>query len=124
MYPLTLSQNLVTWTGAVMFSMLFWTILSVAQGAVYFTSAYFNDKTSQTFFWLVNIFQAFAWICLLFIAKSDVLGASTHSAVPQVYNSQNPAYDPVPVPQQQQLPYTVHNGPPPPIQQQVYYSHQ
>jgi voltage-gated potassium channel Kch len=122
--PLTRSQNLITWTGAVMFSMLFWIILSVAQSAAYFSFTYLGDTTYQAFYWLENIFKAFAWICLLFIAKSNVLGASTGNAVAQVYNAQNPAYDPVPVPQQQQLPYTVHNGAPPPPQQHAYYSQQ
>jgi hypothetical protein len=102
--------------------MLFSSILSVAEGAAYFSDDYISDETSQAFNWLEAIFTAFAWICLLFIAKSNV------TALPQVYNTQNPAYSSVPVPQlqqqQQQLPYTVHNGPPPPQQQPYYYQQQ
>jgi hypothetical protein len=107
-----------------MVSMLFWIVLRVADSASYFSSAYFSYTLAEAFFWLENIFQAFAWICLLFIAKSNGLDTSTHSAAAQMYNSQNPAYNPVSVPQQQQLPYTVHNGAPPPPQQQVYYTQQ
>jgi hypothetical protein len=122
--PLTRHQNLITWTVAIMFSMLFSAILYVAESAVYFTDGYFSIGTSQAFNWLEAIFSAFAWICLLVIAKSNVLDMSMHNSLPQVYNAQNPAYDPVPVPQQQQLPYTVHNGAPPPLQQQQPYYYQ